>query len=250
VVRRHHTSETETGAPLIPLLRLIGECPSREGATASRFMPSHGLAAVVRRSFRRARTFTPGDWGSGSLAFTLSAGSNVTGRTASSDRRAFLPACYCPVGLSTAGKLVAQTPPSSVSRLHRGCDDAPHGAHRACHFHGTRLKPAPSGSRPRMLPLARYSGLVTVLRPHRPYAESTIVAIRLRCSPDPRQRLFRPGMTPTTGLSLSARLWIPVAFRRAAFASWVILSRWSIPCSLRFTYYSRRHQRGCHVPLL
>ena len=54
-----------------------------------RFMPSHGLAAVVRRSFRRARTFTTGDWDSSSLAFTLSVGSNATSRTASSDRRAF-----------------------------------------------------------------------------------------------------------------------------------------------------------------
>src|SRR5262249_24479211 len=43
------------------------------------------------------------------------------------------------VGLSTAGKLVAQTPPSSASRLSRGCADAPHGAHRACEFPRTRL---------------------------------------------------------------------------------------------------------------
>ena len=36
-------------------------------------------------------------------------------------------------------------------------------------------------------------------------------------SPDPRQHPFRSGIT------LSARLWIPVAFRLAAFASWIIL---------------------------
>jgi hypothetical protein len=130
VVRRQHTSEAEVGAPLIPLLDLTGQCPSREGATASRFMPSHGSAAVLRRSFRRVLTFTTGDWDSGSLAFTMSAGSNATCRTAPSGSRAFLPACSGPVGLSTAGKLVAQTPPSSVSRLNRGCADAPHGAHR------------------------------------------------------------------------------------------------------------------------
>jgi hypothetical protein len=41
------------------------------------------------------------------------------------------PACYCPVGLSASGKLVTQTRPSSASRLNRGCDDAPHGAHCA-----------------------------------------------------------------------------------------------------------------------
>ena len=131
VVRRQHTSEAEVGAPLIPLLDLTGQCSPREGATTSRFMPSHGSAAVLRRSFRRVLTFTTGDWGSSSLAFTMSAGSNPTCRTAPSGSHAFLPACSGPVGLSTAGKLVAQTPPSSVSRLNRGCADAPHGAHRA-----------------------------------------------------------------------------------------------------------------------
>jgi hypothetical protein len=139
VVRRHHTSEAEVGAPLIPLLGRTGQWPAREGATASRFMPSHGPAAVVRRCFRRVLTFTPEDWDSGSLAFALSAGSNATCRTASCDSRAFLPACSCPVGLSAAGKLVAQAPPSSASRLHRGCDDAPHGAHRTCDLHHIRL---------------------------------------------------------------------------------------------------------------
>src|SRR3954451_10547179 len=131
VVRHQHTSEAEVGAPLIPLLDLTGQCPPREGATTSRFMPSHGSAAVVRRFFRRVHTFTTGDWGLSSLAFTVSTGSNATCRTASSDSRAFLPACSGPVGLSTAGKLVPHTPPSSVSRLRRGCADAPHGAHRA-----------------------------------------------------------------------------------------------------------------------
>ena len=139
VVRRHHTSEADVGAPFIPLPGLTGQCPSREGAGALRFMPPHRTAPVVRRSFRRVHTFTPGDWGSSSLAFTVSAGSNAACRTASSDSRAFLPACSGPVGLSTAGKLVAQAPPSSASWLRQGCDDAPHGAHRACEFPRTRL---------------------------------------------------------------------------------------------------------------
>lgn len=85
-------------------------------------------------------TFTTEDWDSGSLAFTLTTGSNVTGPTASSDRHALFPACYCPVGLSAAGKLVAQAPPSSASRLHRGCNDAPHGAHATSQFPSIALK--------------------------------------------------------------------------------------------------------------
>jgi hypothetical protein len=134
VVRRQHTSEAEVGAPFIPVPGLTSQCPSHEGAGALRFMPPHRTAPVVRRSFRRVHTFTTGDWGSSSLAFTVSAGSNAACRTASSDSRALLPACSGPVGLSTAGQLVAQAPPSSASWLRQGCDDAPHGAHRACSF--------------------------------------------------------------------------------------------------------------------
>jgi hypothetical protein len=139
VVRRHHTSEADVGAPFIPLPGYTSQCPSREGAGALRFMPPHRTAPVVRRSFRRVHTFTTGDWGSSSLAFTISAGSNAACRTASSDSRAFLPACSGPVGLSTAGKLVAQAPPSSASWLRQGCDDAPHGAHRTSTFRWIRL---------------------------------------------------------------------------------------------------------------
>jgi hypothetical protein len=106
-----------------------------------RFMPMHRSAMVIRRlfHFHWVGTFTTGDWDSSNQAFTMSAGSNATCSTASSHSCALLPACSCPVGLSTAGKLVAQTPPSSVSRLNRGYDDAPHGAHRTCHFRGIRL---------------------------------------------------------------------------------------------------------------
>src|SRR5712692_11297189 len=48
VVRRHHTSEAEVGALLIPLLDLTGQCPPCEGASASRFMPMHRSATVIR----------------------------------------------------------------------------------------------------------------------------------------------------------------------------------------------------------
>ncbi len=47
-------------------------------------------------------------------------------------------------------------------------------------------------------------------------------------SPDPRQHPFGSGIT------LSARLLIPVAFRRAAFASWIIPIPLRIERSLRF----------------
>ena len=50
-------------------------------------------------------------------------------------------------GLSAAGKLVAQGRPSSPSWLRQGCDGAPHGAHRACGFHRTRLSSSPSHNR-------------------------------------------------------------------------------------------------------
>ncbi len=100
-----------------------------------------GQRRLSERFFRRVRTFTTGDWDSSNQAFTMSAGSNVTCPTASSGSCALLPACSCPIGLSTAGKLVAQTPPSSVSRLRRGYDDAPHGAHCPCEFPRKQLKP-------------------------------------------------------------------------------------------------------------
>lgn len=130
VIRRHHTSETDLGAPLIPLLGLTGQCLAPRRYVGLQFMPTHESVAVIRRRFRQVRIFTTGDWDSGSVAFTVSVGSNATGSTASWNSRALLPACSCPFSLSASGQLVAQTPPSSVSRLNRGCDDAPHGAHR------------------------------------------------------------------------------------------------------------------------
>jgi hypothetical protein len=69
----------------------------------------------------------------------MSAGSNTAWHSAPSASRAVLPACSGPVGLSAAGKLVAQAPPSSASQLRRGCDDAPHGAHRTGTFQRIRL---------------------------------------------------------------------------------------------------------------
>jgi hypothetical protein len=114
-----------------PCLTTLANVHPCEGASSSQFMAVHRLAAVVRRFFHRVFTLTTGDWDSSNQAFTMSAGSNATCGTASSHSYALLPACSCPVDLSIAGKLVAQTPPSSVSRLHRGYDDAPHGAHCA-----------------------------------------------------------------------------------------------------------------------
>src|SRR5713101_641343 len=70
----------------------------------------------------------PGDsfhhWELGFKQFSLHhvGRANATCRTASSSSCALLPACYCSVGLSTVGKLVAQTHSSSISRLNRGCD--------------------------------------------------------------------------------------------------------------------------------
>ena len=67
-------------------------------------------------------------------------------------------------------------------------------------------------------------------------------------SPDPRQHPF--GL----GIALSARLWIPVAFRLAAFASWIILFPLRDSRSLRSRTGSRhtmplaRPHRGFHVP--
>jgi hypothetical protein len=65
--------------------------------------------------------------------------------------------------------------------------------------------------------------------------------------PGPRQRPFGPGQ-----LALSAGLWFPLAFRRAAFASWVILyplRDWAVlPKIVRLTGIGARPHRGCRVP--
>jgi hypothetical protein len=128
-----------------PCLTTLANVHPCEGASSSRFMAMHRLATVARRFFRRVLTLTTGDWDSSNQAFTMSAGSNATCGTASSHSCALLPACSCPVDLSIAGKLVAQTPPSSASRLRRGYDDAPHGAHRACASRRTRLSMTTGG---------------------------------------------------------------------------------------------------------
>src|SRR6476660_6409830 len=130
VVRRHHTSEAEVGAPLIPLLDHTGQCPSLRRCIGSTVHANAQVGGGCQTLFRRVLTLTTGDWDSSNAAFTMSAGSNATCSTASSNTCALLPACSCSVDLSIAGELVAQTPPSSVSRLSRGYDDAPHGAHR------------------------------------------------------------------------------------------------------------------------
>jgi hypothetical protein len=61
-VRRHHTSEADVSAPLIPLFSFTGNVQPREGASASRFKLMHGVAAVMairklpRHFFRRVVT--------------------------------------------------------------------------------------------------------------------------------------------------------------------------------------------------
>jgi hypothetical protein len=65
-------------------------------------------------------------------------------------------------------------------------------------------------------------------------------------SPDPRQQPFGLGQT-----TLSAGLWIPRAFRQAAFASWIFMSPlWSsafLPKIVGPTGPKPRPQRDCRV---
>jgi hypothetical protein len=51
-----------------------------------------------------------------------------------------------------------------------------------------------------------FSGPVTILRPHLPFAETGSLAIHRQYSPAPHLHPFRLGMTQTTGLSLSSGL--------------------------------------------
>ena len=66
--------------------------------------------------------------------------------------------------------------------------------------------------------------------------------------PDPRQRPFGPGQA-----ALSAGLWLPLAFRLAALASWVFVCPLRdgavLPKIVGLTGRRARPQRGCHVPL-
>ncbi len=66
-------------------------------------------------------------------------------------------------------------------------------------------------------------------------------------SPDPRQQPFGSGQ-----MALSAGLWIPRAFRQAAFASWTFLCPlWNsafLPKIVGPTGPESRPQRGCRVP--
>ncbi len=172
------------------LTSLVNGLPC-EGTSALGFMRVYRMAPVIRRFFRWVRTFTPGDWVSGSLAFTMMAGFNATGPTASLDRHVVVPACYCPVGLSASGKLVTQAPPSSTSRLHRVCNDAPHGAHPACSFQSTRLS-----SRCCLVAQVVLSSL-WAFRISRTY--STLYTPPT-CHPSPCRRLSRPPSTTVAPL--------------------------------------------------
>src|SRR2546425_6647683 len=94
VVRRHHTSEAEVGAPFIPLLDLTGQCPSLRRCIGLRFMPMHRVAAVMavrrlpRHFFRRVVPFTTGDWGSSQYSLHHVGRANTTCHTVSFDSRA------------------------------------------------------------------------------------------------------------------------------------------------------------------
>ena len=183
-VRRQHTSETDVGAPSIPCTGRTGRRPAARGCRDPRFMPRHAVAAVLRRLFRWVCISTTGDWGSSSLAFAISVGSNAACHAAPSGSRAFIPACCCPFGLSAAGELVAQGPPSSPSWLRQGCAGAPHGAHGACTFPRTPLS---SGRVVKQVGPVHHAHFPALL-------PST-------CAPSPCGRLSRPprwAVTPTT----------------------------------------------------
>jgi hypothetical protein len=86
-------------------------------------------------SFRWVRTFTAGDWASSNPALAIPCGSSGT------------PPWTPPDGRRVPGMLLSPpgkpgdpgTSPPSSSLLSRGYDEAPHGAHPAGQFPGTRL---------------------------------------------------------------------------------------------------------------
>jgi len=98
-------------------------------------------------------------------------------------------------------------------------------------------------------------GLFTAARP---YLTSATVDDRSSpltdWSPAPRQPPCGVGLSARA--ALSARLWFPVAFRPATFASWSILSCWGLVPPLRSAYWpagygpglTTRPQQGFHVP--
>jgi len=96
------------------------------------------------------------------------------------------------------------------------------------------------------------------LQPQGPYLTSATVLLCLPASsPDPLPHISTlAGQVSPLSAALCARLWIPVAFRLAPFASWGILSSWGIVPPLRLAYWpvgaisdlSTRPQEGFHVP--
>src|SRR5215217_1181916 len=101
------------GAPFVTLSGLIGPCQPDGGRSRSAASRFHRPAA--RSALRCAGCppsdvvgevmgCTAGDWGSGSLALTLSRGSCGSLSYTSSDNPAF-PTCSCPRWLSPRGEL-------------------------------------------------------------------------------------------------------------------------------------------------
>lgn len=128
------------GGPFIPLLDLIGQCPTLRRCVG---LAVHAQAQVGTGG----QTLLPmgghlHHWGLGFRQCSFHHNGRVERDQSYSvfGPSRLVPACSGPVDLSVAGKLVAQAPPSSASRLRRGCNDAPHGAHRTCDFHHIRLK--------------------------------------------------------------------------------------------------------------
>jgi len=102
------TYQHDVGAQLISLLVLIGPRPLPSRCLSPRLLDKHGNGIVIKRSDRWVWYGTPGDLGSGNPAFTISCGScNGLLATTLWPHRA-LRACYCPLCLSTSGKLLTQ----------------------------------------------------------------------------------------------------------------------------------------------
>src|SRR5712691_5783900 len=95
-VRRHHTSETDVGAPFIPSLDLTGQCPILRRCGSVRFKPTHRSGGGDDSPMTTQTLLPPGGHfhhrGLGFKQYSLHhvGRANTTCHTASSDSRAFL----------------------------------------------------------------------------------------------------------------------------------------------------------------
>ncbi len=137
-------------------------------------------------------------------------------------------ACLFPWSIPNFALLTSSR--STAIEVTQGCCTRPDPVEGRCHREGESVHaPAAAvGAEPRFpvrlrscdridLRLRRTSSLQSRLSP-----------------PDPRQHPFGEDMIVRVASSLSARLSIPVAFRRAAFASWIIPIPLRIERCLRF----------------